>query len=270
MTASLAGAATAGVTRAQQLVIGGVIGTIALASWASLVAGLGMDPGLDAGLFEASWLAMVGGMMLPTIAPMLLTFIAMTRPWSARLRWVRVAAFILPYLLLWAGAGLIALAIRSIAQGRPILVAALIAAAGLYQLGGLKQACLRSCRTPLGFMLQHGALARSTTGTVLLGARHAALCFGCCVGLMVAITGAGSIALSWMAALGLLMMVEKTHPSGQRFARATGLGLLALSPLALWLPLMGPPAMLGGVIAFAVLASAALVVRGLPRSTAAV
>ena len=264
MTASLVGQPGPLVGRTQRLVIGGTLAAIAAVSWGTLIGGLAMDPGLDARLFLVTWLAMVGAMMVPTIEPMVHTFVTLLHPYARPVRWVRTLLFVLPYLMVWGAVGLIALGIRSFALDRPIVASVLIASAGLYQLTAVKQACLGSCRSPLGFMLQHGAAARSMRGTLVLGARHAGLCFGCCVGLMVAITGAGAIELSWMAALGLLMLIEKTHPRGTTFARASGIGLLAIAPLPLWVPLMGPIASISGLAMVVALVLGAIVLRATP------
>lgn len=258
MARSFAGVPSVHARRSQHVLIGGALLTAAAASWIELIRGAGMDPGVDAGLFVGMWLAMVGAMMLPTIEPMVVAHFALTRPLPGAVRAARTAAFVVPYLLLWSSAGVLALALRTVALDRPVVGAALIAAAGLYQLGALKEACLRSCRSPLSFFLRYGESAGSWAGTLRLGLRHAALCFGCCVGLMVALVGAGAIELTWMAALGLLMLLEKVHPYGQQLSRAAGVALLALAPATLVVPMTGSGAQLSGLVALGVLALVAL------------
>ncbi len=250
-----------GATSVQRLVIIGALGAAALVSWVRLLGE--MDPHhSDAWMFLSMWLSMVGAMMLPTIEPMVGSFWAVTRPLPWVLRGSRVAAFVLPYLALWGGAGLLALAVHELTAGRPFLVAALVGAAGLYQLGALKHACLRSCRSPLAFFLQHGAQCASTLGTLAVGLRHAALCVGCCAGLMIGLTGAGSLDLTWMVALAGLMLLEKVHPRGPTLARWSGLLLLGVAGSLLWSPAMDVLGnQIAGLGALALLTLSALALR---------
>lgn len=269
MAMSFAGVPSLRATRSQHVLVGGVLLVAAAASWSQLVGNAESDPGADAELFLGMWLAMVGAMMLPTIEPMLAAYAALTRPLPLAARITRTAAFVVPYLTIWLTAGGLALALRSVALDRPIVAAALIAAAGLYQLGALKDACLRSCRNPLSFFLRHGGKAGSTAGALRMGLRHAALCFGCCVGLMVALAGAGATEVTWMAALGLLMLLEKVHRYGRELSRGAGVLLLLIAPLTLVVPPMGDVARLTGLMALGALAIVALVVS-VPRRAAAI
>jgi predicted metal-binding membrane protein len=96
--------------------------------------------------------------------------------------------------------------------------------AGIYQWTPLKQACLRHCRSPLGFLLQHwrdGAL-----GALASGARHGTFCFGCCWMLMVLLFVGGIMNLAWIAGIALLVLIEKTLPWGGRMGRVTGVVLV--------------------------------------------
>ena len=96
--------------------------------------------------------------------------------------------------------------------------------AGVYQLTPLKNACLRHCRAPIGFLLR-GGLGR--TGAVRTGLGHGAYCIGCCAGLMLALFALGVMSLVWMAAVAALILVEKVLPRGEAFARAAAVGLVA-------------------------------------------
>lgn len=268
MAMSFAGVPSVRATRSQHLVVGGLLIVAAAASWASLIAGAAMDPGADAALFVGLWLGMVGAMMLPTIEPMVAAYVALMRMQPRVVRMARTATFIAPYLTIWVLAGVVALSLRAQTLDRPVVAAALVAAAGLYQLGALKERCLRSCRSPLSFFLRYGGSAASWAGAVRLGARHAALCFGCCVGLMVALVGAGAMELTWMAALGVLMLLEKTHPYGRQLSKAAGVALLILAPVSLIVPTMGDAARIGGLLALLALAMFALTAV-VPRRRAA-
>lgn len=258
MAMSFAGVPSARAIRSQHLLVGGVLLVAASISWLQLVSAAEIDAGVDAVLFGGMWLAMVGAMMVPTIEPMVVAYVTLTRGLPLTTRAARSATFVAPYLLIWASAGVLALALRNVALDRPIVVVGLIAAAGLYQLGALKEACLRSCRSPLSFFLRQGGDPRSAAGALRSGIRHAALCFGCCVGLMVALAGAGATELTWMAALGLLMLVEKVHRHGRQISRASGVLLIALAPVTLVVSPMGDSARIGGLVALGILSVVAI------------
>lgn len=214
------------------LTVGGALALLAGFSWVALLAGDPVRAAADAGMFLSMWLWMVGGSMLPTVAPMVSGAVALLRPLPASVRAARATAFLAPYLALWAGVGVLALGIAQVAEGRPPVAAGLVALAGLYELGILKERCLAACRAPIGFFLRHGT--PDALGSALaLGIRHATLCLGCCAGLMLALTAAGAFHPLWMVALGVLVLLEKTHARGQTLGRAVGVALLLAAPLIL-------------------------------------
>jgi predicted metal-binding membrane protein len=104
------------------------------------------------------------------------------------------------------------------------LSASVLAAAGLYQLSPLKQACLRHCRGPAQFLVTHWRPGR--IGALLLGMRHGAYCVGCCWLLMALLFVGGVMNLVWIVALALFVLVEKLAPSGATIGRWSGALLL--------------------------------------------
>jgi hypothetical protein len=92
--------------------------------------------------------------------------------WSA----FRIGAGILEWLLTQQDL------IRESSFANPVLSGGLLLLAGAYQWSGAKNFCLRRCRSPLGFMLQH--YASGCRGALQLGLRHGAFCVGCCWALM--------------------------------------------------------------------------------------
>ncbi len=265
MLASLAGRPSARSHRAQHVLVGGALAVVAAVSWAKLVQGSAMDATAEAGAFLGMWLAMVGAMMLPTIEPMLVAYLASTGSLGAPRRALLMTAFVVPYLALWGAAGLLALAIMTAAGELPFLQPVLIAAVGLYQLGALKQSCLRSCRSPLGFFLAYGTGGGTVAGSARLGLRHAATCFGCCAGLMLALSAVGSVALTWMAAFGLLMLLEKVHPAGPWLSRAAGALLIIVAPVAVFVRPGDALVQGSGLLMIALLGLVALVPRPMPE-----
>ena len=197
----------------------------------------GMDagPGTDLGAlgwYLGSWVMMTAAMMLPSEAPAVLMF-RRTRGGA------QVGEFVAGYLVAWTVYGLAAYAVyRGIRAASPSFLAwdehgpwvagAALAAAGLYQLTPLKTACLRHCRSPLQFLLR-GRPGR--LGAVRMGIEHGAVCVGCCLGLMLALFALGVMSLVWMGVVAVAILIEKTLPGGQAFARTL---VVALVGLGIW------------------------------------
>ena len=142
-----------------------------------------------------------------------------------------MAAFTAVYLLLWAASGVpvylahtlvMALAPSAFAYA----IALILLAAGAFQLSPLKQACLRACRSPVGFLLGHWRAGRR--GSLVLGWSHAAYCLGCCWALMLVLVVAGAMGLPWVLLIAALVAAEKLLPGGEWVARAAGGALLLL------------------------------------------
>lgn len=190
------------------------------------------------------WAVMMAAMMLPSAAPMLLTFAAVNR----RRRessgpYVSTAVFLSGYLLVWCGFSLAATLAQwglhtaallspmmALTGVSPVVGGLLLAAAGVFQWTPLKHACLRHCRTPLGFLTndwQEGG-----RGALRMGLRHGAYCLGCCWALMALLFVLGVMNLLWIMALSALVLAEKALPAGFWIGRLVGLGLLAWG---LWL-----------------------------------
>jgi hypothetical protein len=216
-------------------------GLIAVLLGAALVAWIvtlqrmrGMDagPGTDLGAlgwYLGSWVMMTAAMMLPSEAPTVLMF-GRTRGGA------EVGEFVAGYLVAWTVYGLAAYALyRGIRAASPSFLTwdeygpwvagAALAAAGLYQSTPLKTACLRHCRSPLQFLLR-GRPGR--LGAVWMGIEHGAVCVGCCLGLMLALFALGVMSLVWMGVGAVAILIEKTLPGGQAFARALVVALVAL------------------------------------------
>ena len=107
----------------------------------------------------------------------------------------------------------------------PLALSGVLVVAGLYQLSPWKGACLPACRSPLAFVMGHdfdsGAL-----GGLLAGGTHGAFCLGCCWALMAILTVTGLMSLPWMAALSVLILVEKNWRHGVGLGRVAGLAMV--------------------------------------------
>jgi predicted metal-binding membrane protein len=190
----------------------------------------------------AMWAVMMVGMMLPSAAPMILTFAALNRRKAqAFQRVMPVLLFASGYLLIWTAFSLFATllqwALDRLALLSPMLTTtnallggALFLAAGVYQLTPLKQACLRHCRSPFAFLFNRWRDGLS--GALRMGLEHGAYCLGCCWLLMTLLFVVGVMNLLWVAAITLFVFGEKLLRGGAWIARLSG---VAMAAYGIWL-----------------------------------
>lgn len=183
------------------------------------------------------WWVMMTGMMLPSAAPMTLTFATVNR----RRRelgtpHVPTAVFVAGYLLAWGAFSLAATAAQVALEhaalmspmmrvSSPLAGGLVFVAAGLYQLTPLKHACLRRCRSPLAFVLERWH--EGAAGALRMGAEHGAYCLGCCAFLMALLFAGGVMNLLWAAAIAVWVLLEKILPGGEALARGAGVAAIA-------------------------------------------
>jgi predicted metal-binding membrane protein len=206
--------------------------------------------GPRAALFLVIWVIMMVAMMLPTAAPMILTFhrvqAANRQPGDAFVTtWVFVAA----YLLVWACAGMFAYAGMLAAETAAARLAlppattaqiggAIIMVAGIYELTPLKDVCLSKCRKPLDFLV---TLWRGgATSALEMGLLHGAYCLGCCWLLFVMLFPLGIMNLGAMAAVTLLIFAEKTLPWPRLAPYAAAVALVLYGALVITSPQLLP------------------------------
>jgi predicted metal-binding membrane protein len=108
----------------------------------------------------------------------------------------------------------------------PWLAGAILIAAGAYQHTPWKAQCLTHCRSPLGVLLSRWR--EGVLGAFRMGFAHGVYCLGCCWALMAVLFAVGIMNLAWVAALTLLVFVEKVGPIGVVGARVAGVALAAL------------------------------------------
>jgi predicted metal-binding membrane protein len=212
-----------------------LLGT-ALAAWVVLVArarGMDTGPGTNLGSlgwFLGVWVTMTAAMMLPSTLPMVLAYAEFSRS-------RRTAVFLAGYLVAWALYGLAAYGVYRLvvdaapgwlgwSRAGPYVAGGAIAAAGLYQLTPLKEACLRRCRGPLHFIV--GGWREGRGGALRMGAEHGLFCVGCCWALMLALFALGVMSLFWTAAVAVAIFAEKVLPRGAALGRALALALVVL------------------------------------------
>jgi predicted metal-binding membrane protein len=202
------------------------------------MAGMAMAGGwstADLLLALAMWWVMMVAMMLPAAAPTILLYAMVAR---ARGKAVPAAPgyFLAGYLVVWGLFSLVAAALQDALQRTGLLApmtmtstvrwlsAAVLLAAGIYQLSPLKDACLAQCRNPAAFLSRHYRPGRR--GALRMGAIHGAFCLGCCWLLMALLFVGGVMNLAWIALLALLVAGEKLLPGGRRLGQAAGLAFI--------------------------------------------
>lgn len=180
------------------------------------------------------WAVMMVGMMTPSATPMILIYARVRRQTATEGKPLAATGlFAGGYLLAWTAFSLVAtfaqwslhralLLTAMMASASAVLSGAVLIAAGVYQWTPAKRACLRHCRTPLSFILQHGGLRRTPRGSLALGSRHGLYCIGCCWALMALLFVGGVMNLVWIAVISMFVLAEKVIPAGPWLPRTAG------------------------------------------------
>jgi predicted metal-binding membrane protein len=189
-------------------------------------------------LLWAMWAVMMAGMMLPSASPMLLLYGTVARrsaagaPAASRQIYALAAGYLMAWTLFSVGATALQRLLAKLVfvssmmeATSPVVGATLLLVAGVYQLTPIKEACLRTCRSPLGFLMSRWRPGWS--GAFRMGLEHGALCVGCCWALMLLLFAGGVMNLAVIAALTVLVAFEKLAPSGPKGARISGVLLIA-------------------------------------------
>lgn len=188
------------------------------------------------------WSVMMAAMMLPSAVPV----ISVHRRIASRRSdggansslW-----FVTAYLLVWAlfsmAAAALQWAFQLWAALSPMLVltngkvgAAVLIVAGAYQFSPLKDSCLNTCRTPVGFFLTNWASGR--TGAFRMGFKHGVICVGCCWALMAILFVLGVMNLLAILLVATLVAFEKLLPQGRILSRPLGVALIGWGLFQLW------------------------------------
>ncbi len=199
---------------------------------------------VEFGYVFAMWVAMMIGMMTPPVAPMILIYARVGRQAAAQGKPFAASGwFAAGYLVAWTAFSAVAttaqwaldraaLLTPMMESTNNVLGGIVLILAGLYQWTPLKTACLSHCRSPLHFIQDHGGFRREASGALALGFRHGLYCIGCCWGLMALLFVGGVMNLIWIAALAVLVLIEKLAPFGAVIARLAGVVFVAAG---LWL-----------------------------------
>jgi predicted metal-binding membrane protein len=214
-----------------RLVISVVLVALTVVSWAQMFApdhgpagGERLMPccGARFSLAFSMWVMMMAGMMIPSVAPMVLTHAKIMRQRVAHgAPFVSSGLFLAGYLVAWSGFSAVAALAQwalfrsGLLDGHSLSVgpwagAVVLLAVGLFQVSPTKNACLAQCRTPIGYFItewQHGH-----AGAVRMGLRHGVFCIGCCWLLMAALFAVGIMNIVWGAVITAFVIAEKILP----------------------------------------------------------
>jgi predicted metal-binding membrane protein len=245
------GAAPAGAAALPRRVATAIVAALiacAAAAWlvtaqqASSMSGMGGMAMLGAGLFLFTWVVMMVAMMFPAVAPMVLAHASVVR--SRGEGTIPTAAFVVGYLVVWAAAGLVPLAViqllgsslaAPVSAWLPRLGGAVIVLAGIYQLTPLKNACLRACRSALGFIITHD-FGGGSPAAARAGMSHGLYCLGCCWSLMAVLAVLGLMNLALMVVFAVVFFVEKNSSYGVMLSRIFGAACIVLGVAVIALP----------------------------------
>jgi predicted metal-binding membrane protein len=197
-------------------------------------------------IVASMWSAMTLAMMLPSAAPMILTY-AEIADTAARKGEPIVSPFVITagYMFVWLGFAAAvtflqfvftrtALLDASMTPASGLFSGALFVAAGAYQFSALKHACLTQCQRPFPFFFTHWA--STPRGVFRLGLTQGLYCLGCCWAMMLLMFALGVMNVLWMAALGAVMTMEKIG-TGKRFTHALGVVLVVAGVSCILWPL---------------------------------
>jgi predicted metal-binding membrane protein len=188
----------------------------------------------DAWLVFAMWAVMMVAMMIPSASPMIEMYARIAHGQAGShpsQTWAFAGGYVAAWTLFSAAATAAQWALDRAAmlpaamRLGPMAGAVILAAAGIYQLTPLKNACLAHCRSPIGFFMTEWR--GGAAGALRMGFKHGAYCMGCCWMLMALLFVAGVMNLLWIAAIAAFVLLEKVTPWGGAIARVSGVALIA-------------------------------------------
>jgi len=187
------------------------------------------------------WVVMMVAMMVPSAAPIVLTFASVNRKrHEAEDPFVPTWIFLSGYLVVWTGFSFLAtvgqwvlhtkaLLSPMMVSTSPFLGGVLLIAAGIFQWTPFKTACLSRCRTPLSFLMTDWREGKF--GAFMMGLRHGTFCTGCCWALMTLLFVTGVMNLFWIAGISVFVLLEKIAPKNFWISELSGVLFIGLGVL---------------------------------------
>lgn len=243
------------VLRRDRLIIGVVLAVLAALSWLQMFAPAAAVPARDGapllpccgarfGVAFLMWVVMMAGMMIPSVAPMVLTHAAIARRRVASgAPFVSSGLFLAGYLVAWVGFSAAAAFLQgvlfraAVLDGRSLAIgpwagAAVLVAAAMFQLSPAKSACLTQCRAPVGYFMTEWREGKM--GALIMGLRHGSFCIGCCWLLMAVLFAVGIMNVVWGAVLTAFVVAEKVLPWRRAVVWSGGAACLAGAIVLIW------------------------------------
>ncbi len=188
------------------------------------------------------WAIMMVGMMVPSAAPMILVYAGMVRKRQNASPYLSTGSFVGGYLFVWTAFSLAATVLQwgmdetallspMMVSTSPWLGAGLLIAAGIFQLTPYKKACLRHCRTPFSFFMEHWSTGK--LGAFKMGLHHGWYCLGCCWAIMGLLFFGGVMNLVWIGAITIFVLLEKVLPRVEMAGRVSGYAMIAFGAFVL-------------------------------------
>lgn len=203
----------------------------------------GMTPGIhpwaptDFFMMFLMWAVMMFAMMVPSAMRSVLIYARMVNRGEPQNPLITPSlVFVFGYITIWTlfsiSATALQWALEMMALLSPMMVttssklgAAILVAAGIYQLTPLKNTCLRHCQSPAMFIASH--YQKGMRGAFRLGLIHGTYCLGCCWLLMGLLFVGGVMNLVWILAISLFVLAEKLLPPRIQSTRITSLIMIA-------------------------------------------
>ncbi|HJM83517.1 MAG TPA: DUF2182 domain-containing protein [Nitrospinota bacterium] len=174
------------------------------------------------------WAIMMIAMMLPSASPAILIYekIVTGKSQTENPLWL-TTLFTSSYLLTWMLFSLAATAaqwwLHSVSYLSPMMAitdkyigGAILIAASVYQVSPIKDACLKHCRSPMGYFITNWR--DGAKGSFTMGFMHGMYCVGCCWALMAVLFFTGMMNLLWVVAISIFVLVEKITSTGDKIA----------------------------------------------------
>jgi len=197
---------------------------------------------VDLWLVFMMWAVMMVAMMMPSASPMVLMYARIARGRGTAWLW-HASMFAAGYIFVWSvfsifatiGQALLARTamISNSMSVTPIAGGAILIAAGIYQLTALKNSCLGHCQSPYSFFMTRWRDGASAA--FRMGVDHGIFCVGCCWLLMAMLFVVGVMNLTWVAAISILVLLEKATPYGRAIANTAGVALIASGAIVAFL-----------------------------------
>ena len=182
------------------------------------------------------WAVMMVAMMVPTIVPMVLTFVMVNRKRHQQAKpYVPTGFFLLGYVIVWTVFSLLMTFLQEFLHYRALMSThmvlnnhlingSVLVLAGIFQWTPLKNKCLTHCRSPFDFIMTDWR--EGIGGAVIMGLRHGTFCLGCCWLLMLLLFIGGVMNIVWIVFLTVLVLGEKIFPYGQIISRVAGVAFI--------------------------------------------